>query len=119
MYVQHTLVQDLNETWVPSILLILLEGVAWPTGFHLLRLEPRPARLVQAPPAGTAGGDYQPPTQAGQKTSFTDKAKAFAVKAIDHTQTALEGAKQKVTKQATAPAQGGQAGAPGTTSASQ
>ncbi len=34
--------------------------------------------------------------QAGQKMSFTDKAKAFAVKAIDHTQTALEGAKQNV-----------------------
>ena len=34
--------------------------------------------------------------QAGQKTSFTDKAKAFAVKAIDHTSSALESAKQNV-----------------------
>ena len=34
--------------------------------------------------------------QEGGKASFTDKAKAFAVKAIDHTNAALEGAKQKV-----------------------
>ena len=34
--------------------------------------------------------------QEGGKASFTDKAKAYAVKAIDHTNAALEGAKQKV-----------------------
>ena len=34
--------------------------------------------------------------QEGGKASFTDKAKAFAVKAIDQTNAALEGAKQKV-----------------------
>lgn len=34
--------------------------------------------------------------QAGEKPSFMDKMKAFGVKAIDHTQSALEGAKQNV-----------------------
>ena len=34
--------------------------------------------------------------QEGGKASFTDKAKVYAVKAIDHTNAALEGAKQKV-----------------------
>ncbi|CAL5229260.1 g12550 [Coccomyxa viridis] len=75
---------------------------------------------VQAPPpgsAGAAGGDYHPPAEAGQKTSFTDKAKAFAVKAIDHTSSALESAKQNVTKQTTMPAQGGNAATTGTSGA--
>lgn len=75
---------------------------------------------VQAPPPGSAGaaaGEYQPPAQAGQKTSFTDKAKAFAVKAIDHTSSALEGAKQNVTKQTTVPTQGGSAASTGASGA--
>ncbi|CAK0787046.1 hypothetical protein CVIRNUC_010262 [Coccomyxa viridis] len=71
---------------------------------------------VQAPPpgsAGTQGQTYQPSTQEGGKASFTDKAKAYAVKAIDHTNAALEGAKQKVTQQTTVPAGGGGAAGSG------
>ncbi|EIE20545.1 hypothetical protein COCSUDRAFT_48551 [Coccomyxa subellipsoidea C-169] len=38
------------------------------------------------------------------KPGFGERVKGFAVKTIDHTQAALEGAKQKVTKQTTQPA---------------
>lgn len=45
-------------------------------------------------------------TEAGAtgKPGMMDKVKGFAVKTIDHTQAALEGAKQKVTQQTTQPA---------------
>ncbi|BDA50533.1 hypothetical protein COCOBI_16-2090 [Coccomyxa sp. Obi] len=50
--------------------------------------------------------DQQAQTEAGAsgKPGMMDKVKGFAVKTIDHTQAALEGAKQKVTKQTTQPA---------------
>lgn len=38
------------------------------------------------------------------KPGLKDRVKEFAVKTIDHTQAALEGAKQRVTKQTTTPA---------------